>query len=57
MKYSVLIRQNATGIERLRHMDDIEWDDSSEYWWTEGNMGCVTAIAITNGCAPEVPGL
>lgn len=40
MKYKVLIRKNATGEERFYSMDDIEWDESSEFWWTEGNFGC-----------------
>jgi hypothetical protein len=40
MKYSVLIRNNATGEERTYAMDDVEWDDSSEYWWRGGNFGC-----------------
>lgn len=21
-------------------MDDVEWTDSSVFWWTEGNFGC-----------------
>lgn len=40
MKYSVLIRDNETGEARTYSMGDIEWDDSSEFWWTEGNFGC-----------------
>lgn len=37
--YKVLLRNNETGEERwieYRH----EWDESSDYMWTEGNYGC-----------------
>lgn len=36
MSYTVRIRNNETGEIRSRH-HDLEW---SEYWWTDGNMGC-----------------
>jgi len=39
MKYSVAIKENSSGIVRLCPIGT-EWDDWSESWWTEGNMGC-----------------
>lgn len=39
MGYLILIRNNATGEERWRSCE-FPWDDASEFWWTEGNMGC-----------------
>jgi hypothetical protein len=40
MKYSVLIRKNDTGEERTYRSDDVEWDDTTEFFWTEGNFAC-----------------
>lgn len=39
MAYVVRIRKNSTG-EIRESIHDIEWTDSSEFWWTDGNMGC-----------------
>lgn len=39
MSYQVLIRNNATGEERL-YQYDFDWGDSSLFLWTEGNYGC-----------------
>ncbi len=40
MKYSVDIRNNATGEVRTCSQRDLAWNDSSVFWWTEGNMSC-----------------
>ena len=41
MRYSVLIRNNETGEERLYPLcKEVPWGDGSYYWWTEGNMSC-----------------
>lgn len=40
MKYKVAIRKNSTGEIRLYDLGDIPWGESSEFWWTEGNMSC-----------------
>ena len=37
--YSVVIRKNETGELRLRHVD-LDWEDGSYWFWTEGNFGC-----------------
>ncbi len=37
--YKVAIRENATGEIRLCEQD-LEWQDHSDFWWTEGNMAC-----------------
>lgn len=39
MKYSVVIRNNATGEERNCRQERIDWDNDS-FWWLEGNMSC-----------------
>lgn len=41
MKYSVLIRDNATGEERM-YPGDVDWDPdgSTVFYWTEGNAAC-----------------
>ena len=39
MTYRVLIQDNATG-ERVWVSQSHEWDDTSLFWWTDGNMGC-----------------
>jgi hypothetical protein len=39
MPYQVLIRNNATGEERL-YTDEHDWNDVGDYIWTEGNYGC-----------------
>ena len=39
MPYKVAIRNNATGEVRLCGYD-LEWQDHSEYWHTDGNEGC-----------------
>jgi hypothetical protein len=39
MGYTVTMRKNETG--EVRAIDqDLEWHDSSLYWWTDGNFGC-----------------
>jgi hypothetical protein len=37
--YKVAIKKNDTGEVHLCEMD-LNWEDHSEWWWTEGNMGC-----------------
>ena len=37
--YKIVIRKNETG-EIRSHTEDLEWEDHSEFWWTEGNMAC-----------------
>jgi hypothetical protein len=37
--YKVAIKNNLTEEIRLCEMD-LDWEDHSEWWWTEGNMGC-----------------
>jgi hypothetical protein len=39
MKYTVHIRKEETG-EVREHRDDLDWHESSLFWWSEGNMGC-----------------
>jgi hypothetical protein len=41
MKYTVILRNNATGEER-RYADGFEWDDEGHFtfMWTDGNYGC-----------------
>lgn len=38
-RYDVQMRDNLTGEERLVPME-MEWHDSSLFWWTDGNFGC-----------------
>jgi len=38
-KHKVLLRNNATGEERLIASDS-EWEDVHEFLWTEGNLAC-----------------
>lgn len=41
MRYKALIIRIADNVERFRDMGEgIPWDDSSYFWWTEGNFGC-----------------
>lgn len=37
--YEVAIRKNSTG-ETRKYQVDLEWHESSLFWWTEGNFGC-----------------
>lgn len=39
MTYKVTMRNNETG-EVRDFEQDLEWHDSSHFWWTEGNYGC-----------------
>ena len=39
MSYTVAIRNNSTGEIRLM-LEDLEWDESSRFWWTDGSFGC-----------------
>lgn len=39
MGYSVKIKNNETGEVRDARMD-FDWDEASDYWWTDGNFGC-----------------
>lgn len=39
MSYSVFIRCNATG-EVRESKQELDWGESTEFWWTDGNMGC-----------------
>lgn len=45
MSYDVRIRKNATGEVRTVHQD-LPWNDSSHFWWTDGNMGCECNLGI-----------
>jgi len=38
-KYIVGIRKNETGEVRFCPLQ-VEWNESSEFWWSTGNMGC-----------------
>jgi hypothetical protein len=40
MSYKVLIRRNSDRQERWQTMSNLDWDDHSVFWWTEGNFGC-----------------
>lgn len=39
MPYKAHILKVSTGETRVRDID-LDWGDSSEYWWTCGNFGC-----------------
>lgn len=39
MSYKAYIRNNATGETRIQTLD-LDWRDSSVFWWTDGNFGC-----------------
>lgn len=39
MSYVVVLRENATGIERQIKVNR-EWDDGEEFYWSSGNFGC-----------------
>lgn len=39
MGYTVSIKNNDTNEIRDCFID-VPWDESSLYWWTEGNMSC-----------------
>jgi hypothetical protein len=39
MPYKVRIRRNSDNLIRT-YDDDLDWHDSSMFWWTEGNAGC-----------------
>jgi hypothetical protein len=38
-QYVVGIRENATGEVRF-HAEELPWDDSTLFWWSDGNNGC-----------------
>lgn len=38
--YDVMIRDNSTGETRTCPMPELEWHESSMFWWTEGNFAC-----------------
>ena len=40
MAYQIYIRKNATGEVRVYSCPDLDWEEHSLGWWTEGNMGC-----------------
>lgn len=39
-RYMVVIRDAQTGEMRQCDQGEIVWQDSSRYWWMEGNMEC-----------------
>lgn len=39
MTYIVCIVNNLTKEQRVKAVD-LEWNESSYFWWTEGNFGC-----------------
>lgn len=46
-QYRVFITRTADGSTRewkpgweCRDQEEAEWNDGSEFWWTEGNFGC-----------------
>lgn len=43
--YTVTIRKNDTGEERSFQQDD-EWQEHSDFMWTEGNYACDCNRAI-----------
>lgn len=48
MSYKVTLRRLSDGLEKTI-VDDLDWHDSSLYWWSEGNMGCDCNRASTFG--------
>ncbi len=40
MSYTVRIKNNATGEIRVSRVIDLPWEEHSDFWWLEGNMGC-----------------
>ena len=50
MTYTVFLRNNKT--EEVKEIpQDGEWEEGSEFWWTEGNMGCDCNRSILFGDA------
>ncbi len=45
MSYIVTIRRTADGKE-VDYVDNLPWEESSEYMWNEGNYGCDCNRAI-----------
>ena len=39
MSYTVVMFDTLTG-KRRHIVFNLEWKDSSEFWWSEGNMAC-----------------
>ena len=39
MSYVARIRKVATGEERAIRVN-LDWEDHSSFWWSEGNYGC-----------------
>lgn len=40
MSYTVRIKNNATGEIRASRQIDLPWEEHSDFWWLEGDMGC-----------------
>lgn len=38
--YTVRIRRDADGVVREYRVEELNWEDHSEYLWTEGSFGC-----------------
>lgn len=57
-QYAIVIKDQQTGESRLYTPGvEIKWEDSSRYWWMEGNMGCDCnrASAFDQGVAIDNP--
>jgi len=39
MAYTVLIKNKKTG-ETSQTKMKLDWEEGSDYWWSEGNFGC-----------------
>jgi len=49
MNYTVLIRENATGVECEYRSLGVDWDIHSPFFWSEGNGSCDCNRAIFCG--------
>lgn len=53
--YTVFITDTTTGETRERVYTDLgDWDEGSEYWWTDGNFGCDCNRALEYGRAAGI---
>lgn len=37
--YTVRLRDNTTG-EEVERVMTLDWEEGSEFWWSEGNFSC-----------------
>lgn len=40
MSYIATIQRVADGVQVDCPMEELDWHDSSEFWWSEGNFAC-----------------